>query len=287
MNEFSTFTLELRFYPLLGTVRATLEPDDPDNRAEGDLVAAFSPGLTQLTGPLAAGDYKLRIDGSMNLYELSVTLKSAPIEPDMFEPNNSFEQATQFRLRVPGTPRPLIPELFVAGPGRYPLTIHDADRDFFHIRVDPSGALPTVATIRLSESDIPLDVILYDADRTVVKHLTGVRMTSLVLPSGSVSFLEISASKPTRYTLTVQYEVDQSHLPGPLQDEVVVPVPDLGDPAFRVGDKMKHFLVDLTRDRRSLNRLVFAAANGVSFNAELLDSRGAVVAAGTRAAGRG
>jgi hypothetical protein len=282
VNEPSAFSLELKSYPLLGPVRASLEPDDPDNRAEEDIVASFSPGVTQLSGPLAAGDYKLRIDGSMNLYNLAVTLKPAPIEPDMFEPNNSFEQATQFRLRVPGAASPSIPELFRKGPGRYSLTIHNADRDFFHVQVDPSGALPMLATIRISESDVPLDVILYDSARTVVKHLTGVRTTSFTIPSGSGSFVEVSATRPTRYTLTVQYEVDQSHLPGPLQDEVVVPLPDLGDPPFRVGDKMKHFMLDLTRDRRSLNRLVFAAANDASFNAEIVDAAGAVVMTGTR-----
>jgi hypothetical protein len=211
-----------------------------------------------------------------------VNLKPAPIEPDMFEPNNSFEQASKFRLRVPGAPSPGIIELFRNGPGRYPLTIHNADRDFFHIQVDPPGALPMLATIRISESDVPLDVIVYDSARTVVKHFTGVRTTSFTIPSGAASFVEVSAAKPTRYTFTVQYEVDQSTLPGPLEHEVVIPLPDLGDPPFRVGDKMTHFMVDLTRERRSLNRLVFAAANDASFNAEIIDAAGTVVMTGTR-----
>jgi hypothetical protein len=218
----------------------------------------------------------------MNLYELSVSLKPAPIEPDMFEPNNSFEQATLFRLRVPGVPGPIIPELFLIGPGRYPLTIHNADVDFFHFQADPSGALLMLATLRLSESDVPLDVILYDSDRTVIQHLSGVRAAALTVPSGSVSFLQVSAARPTRYTLTVQYEVDQAHLPGPHQKVVVVPLPDLGDPAFRVDENMKHFVLNLTGNRRSLNRLVFAAVNEVSFNAEILNDVGDVVGTGAQ-----
>jgi hypothetical protein len=257
-------------------------PDDPDSRAEGDLVASYQPGGggTQLTGPLAAGGYKIRIDGSMNLYRLTVTLTDFPILPDMFEPNNSFEQATAVRLYTPGTPPSKLGTPFVVGAGRYPLTIHDGDRDLFHIRVDPPGALPMTATARLSDSDLPLDVVLYNADRTVAKHQPAVRRTSVELPLSASCYLEISASAPTRYILTLQYEVDQSHLPGPLQDEVVIPLPDLGDPPFVVGEQMQHFLVDLTRDRRTLNRLVFGAATGGLITAELLNSVGAVVARG-------
>ena len=283
VNELSTVTLDLRFYPLLGTVRATLSPDDSGSRAEDDLVSSFSAGLTHITGPLAAGDYKVRIDGSMNFYELSIGLKSLPIEPDVFEPNNSFEQATQFHLRQPFAKAPVSPELVVPGPGTYPLTIHNSDRDFFQIRVDPPGALPAAATVRLSQSDVPLDVVLYDANRTLLKSLPGIRTTLLILPAGSVSFLEVSASKPTRYTLTVQNEVDQSILPGPLQNEVVTPVPDLGDPAFVLGDEVKHFAVDLGQNRAALNRLVFAAVNGAAFHAELLNVEGEVIAAGSPA----
>lgn len=281
-NEFSSFTLDLQWFPLVGPVRATLVPDDPDNRAEGDLEATDSRGVSRLAGPLAAGDYKIRIDGSMNLYELVVTLKPAPIEPDMFEPNDSFEQATRFRLHVPGAPVSIYPELLANGPGRYPLTIHHGDRDFFHISVDPPGALPMLATVRLSESDVPLDVVVYDGNRTAFQNLKGIRTASLVIPSGAASFVEITATKPTRYTMIIHYEIDRSHLPGPLEDVVVIPLPDLGDPPFVLGQEKQHFLVDLTRDRGSLNRLVFAAVNNAAFHAELLDSAGNLVMTGTR-----
>ncbi len=281
VNDFSTFTLDLGFYPLLGPVRATLVPDDPDSRAEEDVVATFSRGVTHLAGPLAPGDYKLRIDGSMNLYELSVNLSPAPIGPDEFERNDSFEEATQFRLRTPGAPAPAFPAVFLHGPGRYPLTIHDGDRDFFRIQVDPSGALPSVATMRFSGTDALLDVTVYDADRTVVSRQTGVRAPTLNLLQDVVSFVEVTASRPTRYTMNVQYEIDQAHLPGPNQEVVVVPVPDLGDPAFHLGEEAQHFLVDLTQERGALNRLVFGAVNNAPFKAELLDDAGDVVSVGT------
>ena len=80
----------------------------------------------------------------------------------------------------------------------------------------------------------------------------------------------------------LQYEVDQAHLPGPHQKVVVVPLPDLGDPAFHLDENMKHFVLDLTGNRRSLNRLVFAAVNEVSFNAEILNDAGDVVVTGAQ-----
>ena len=41
---------------------------------------------------------------------------------------------------------------------------------------------------------------------------------------------------------------------------------------------MKHFMLDLTRDRRSLDRLVFAS-NGATFNVELLSTPQALLLA--------
>ena len=46
---------------------------------------------------------------------------------------------------------------------------------------------------------------------------------------------------------------------------------------------MKHFMLDLTHDRRSTNRLVFGAANGASLDAELLDAAGSVTCVQKRA----
>jgi pimeloyl-ACP methyl ester carboxylesterase len=118
VDEFSTVTLDLSFFPLLGTVRATIVPDDSDSRVEADMASSFSPGTTRLTGPVSAGGYKVRIDGSMNAYKLTVKLSPAVLEADDFETDNSFDQATHFHLRTPGSPAPRFPELFTNGPGR-------------------------------------------------------------------------------------------------------------------------------------------------------------------------
>jgi hypothetical protein len=279
LNEFSNLSLALSFYPLLGTVRATVVPDDPNNMAEGDLVATFSAGQTRINGLLAPGDYKLRIDGSLNLYQLSVSLKAAPIELDMFEPNDSFDKATRFHLRVPGAGVPPLPAFFLHGAGRYRLTIHNADHDFFDMRVDPLHALPMRAKVRLFETDAALDVKLYDADRVLLKHLVGVRSDVLELTPGMRTLIEISAAKPTRYTMLVQYEVDPASLPGPLQEVVVVPLPDLGDPPFRLKDHIAHFVVNVASNQRA-RQLVFGPSNGAALGVDLLDATGALVAQG-------
>jgi hypothetical protein len=283
VDEFSTVTLDLSFFPLLGTVRATIMPDDPDSRLEADLAGSFSSGATRLTGPVSAGAYKVRIDGSMNAYKLTVTLSPAVLEADEFETNNSFDQATPFRLRTPGSPAPRFPEVFTKGPGRYELTLPKGDTDFFRFQVDAAGALPCIATVRFSDTDAPLDVMLYDASHTAIPHGPINRDGSVTLSQGELSFVQVSSGKPTRYTMTVRYEIDQSHLPGPLQHETTVPLPDLGDPPFRVDPGMRHVFVDLTQQSRATSRLVFGALNGNRLTAELLDISGAVVAAGAQA----
>ncbi len=281
--EFSTVTLDLSFFPLLGTVRATIVPDDPDSRVETDLAANFSAGKTRLTGPVSAGGYKIRIDGSMNAYKLTVKLSPAVLDADELEVNNSFDQATHFHLRTPGSPPPAFPELFTRGPGRYELTLPQGDIDFFAFQVDAPGALPAIATAVFSETDAPLDVVLYDAAHQVLPHAPINRNGSLTLPQGVVSFVQVSSPKPTRYTMTVRYEIDKSHLPGPLQNETTVPLPDLGDPPFRVDPGMRHVFVGLTQQSRTTNRLVFGALNGAQLTAELLDTSLNVVATGTQA----
>ena len=283
VDEFSTVTLDLSFFPLLGTVRATIVPDDPDSRFEADLAGSFSTGTARFTGPASAGGYKVRIDGSMNAYKLTVKLSPAVLAADELEPNNSFDQATNFRLRTPGSPTPKLAEFFTKGPGRYELTLPKGDIDFFRFQVDASGALPCIAAVRFSDTDAPLDVVLYDAAHQVLPHAPIHRDGSLMLPQGAVSFVQVSSAKPTRYTMTVRYEIDQSHLPGPSQQETTVPLPDLGDPAFRVDPGMRHVFVDLAKQNRATNRLVFGALNGSRLTAELLDTAGMVVATGTQA----
>jgi len=99
-DAFSRLDLQLRSYPLLGATSVSLEPDDEFGRAVSELVRTGDPaaGLVRLTGLIAPGAYKVFVRGPINLYELELRLTDADLPADMFEPNESFDTATRFRL---------------------------------------------------------------------------------------------------------------------------------------------------------------------------------------------
>jgi subtilisin family serine protease len=281
VTDYSAFTLDMQWYRLLGNVRVELEPDDADSRAGTDVIDNSAPGSARLAGTLAPGSYKLHVHGSMNLYELAVKLAPAPLAPDEFERNDSFEQATRFHLFAPDAPPTLFPEFAVFGPGQYELNIIGSDQDFFRVQVGPAGALPADARVRFFHTDAPLNISLYDADRTLLQQLGGVRSASFVLTPGATSYLKVTSPRTTRYTMAIHYQVDPSHLPSWVHDQYVVPLLDLGDPQpLETGGLRPNYLVDLTRDRQALNRLVLSAANEAALHAELLNDAGVVVATG-------
>jgi len=273
-HTFSRFDLQLRSYPLLGTVSVTLEPDDVDSRALAEMVEDRSPDFTHLVGLIAPGSYKVHVRGSLNLYELAVSLKEAPLPADEFEPNESFETSTRIRLVELGAPESIGVNLHPGG--IYDLTLHTPnDKDFF--RIDPVATNPlSVPMVRISLTDLPLDITLFDAARNVITKQVGVSSTKLTLPRAEISFIEISGTHATRYRLTLRLEVDPAHLPGPNQEQVVIPLPDLGDPAFRIDQVTNHVLFQLDASRPT-GVLTLAAVEGQSMKVELLDNTGTVV----------
>jgi len=76
--------------------------------------------------------------------------------------------------------------------------------------------------------------------------------------------------------MTLRLEVDPSHLPGPLQEEPSIPVPDPGDPPFRVDDGMSHVVFEIN-ELQQLSVLRFAETEGQALKVELLDAAGTVV----------
>jgi hypothetical protein len=271
-RAFSRLDLQLRSYPLLGAVSVTLEPDDDSSRALAEMVESRFPGFTHLVGLIAPGSYKVHVRGPLNLYELAVSLTDVPLTADQFEPNESFETSTRFRLLEPGDTLG-IPISRDQSAGTYDLTLHTPnDKDFF--RIDPHATNPlSVPVARVSLSDLPLDITLFDAARNVITKQVGVRSTKLTLPRTETSFIEISGARATRYRLTLRLEV---HLLGPVQDQEVIPLPDLGDPPFRIDHEINHVLFQVDASR-SVGVLVLAAVEGQPMKVELLDNTGAVV----------
>ncbi|MGH8549723.1 MAG: S8 family peptidase [Methylococcales bacterium] len=275
VHAFSRFDLQLRSYPLLGAVSVTLEPDDDSSRALAEMVKSGSPGFTRLVGLIAPGSYKVFVRGPLNLYELEVSLADAPLTPDQFEPNESFETSTRFRLREPGDNSVIVVSLAESG-GTYDLTLHTPnDKDFFQINSVATKPL-SVPMVRVSFSDLPLDITLFDAAHNVITKQVGVRSARLRLPRAEMSFIEISGARATRYRLTLRLEVDSALLPEPLQEQEVIPLPDLGDPPFRIDLEINHVLFQIDSSR-SAGVLALAAVEGQPMKVELLDNTGTVL----------
>lgn len=271
-HAFSRFELLARSYALLGLVFVTLEPDDDSSRTPAEIVENQSPGFTRLVGVIPPGSYKVHVRGPLNLYELTVSLTDVPLPADEFEPNESFETSTRFRLLEHGDTSS--PGVHIHPAGIYDLTLHTPnDKDFFRIEPIPTNPL-SVPMLRVGLTDLPLDITLFDAGRNVITRQIGVRSTKLTLPRAEISFIEISGARTTRYRLTLRLEVDPAHLPGP-EDQEVIPLPDLGDPPFRIDQEMNHVLFQV--DSRSAGLLALAAVEGQRLKVELLDNTGTVV----------
>jgi len=278
--EFSWLDLRCTWYSGLGPLLVTLEPDDPESRAVGELTATSSRGVTRQQGLLAPGRYKVHVvGGSPNLYELTVGLTPSPLMVDELERNDSPETATRFHLREPGRP-PEHLRLAARGPGRFELTLHGDDRDVFRIGADALGPLSQVS-LRISGTDAPVDVLAHDPDGVAVldpKH--GVRSCHLVLPAATTSYVVVWGAAATRYVLDVRVDIDTDRLPGLWQEERVFGLPDLGDPPFRIDREVRHVLVDLDVARLEAGPMVLAELGGRPLLVELLDTDGGVVRTG-------
>jgi hypothetical protein len=275
--DFADLDLRCSSYPLLGPVLVTLEPDDADARSDEVLDDPLFTGGTRLVGPIAPGSYKIHVRGSTNLYELTVDLGPMTLLPDEFEANDTIDTAARIRLRDPRAPAEPIFVLGVPG-GTWDLTMHDpADADWF--RVDAATENPLARpVVRLSRSDVPMDIDVFDSDRQRVDGLAGQRQGLLVLDRAGVTFVSVSSGgRPTRYRLSIRLEVDESLLPGPQQEQALVPVPDAGDPAFGLLDEVSHAFLELDDERRALGRLVLGTVEGRPLRAELLDRAGTVL----------
>ena len=213
-----------------------------------------------------------------------VELTPAPLAPDRFEVNDSFETATRFMLRETAGFAGIELEK-LNGAGIYDLTLHKPDdRDFFSIRADVANPL-AAPVVRIVLSDLPLDVTVFDAGRSVVQRQLGVRQVKLTLPRDQARFIQVASARPTRYRLRLSVEVDPAHLPGAATEQVVVPLPDLGDPPFRVDHEIQHVLVQIGAQESQTRRIALAAVEGQALNVQLLALSGTVLRQGTRRQG--
>jgi hypothetical protein len=294
--HFSRVRVSAEWYQPLGNFGIDFFADDPDSRAPGEIDkrTSITNGTVFLNGLLAPGTYRLRVTGSgATAYRLTVKLTLAPLRGDRFEQNDSFARAARFVFRWPTGP--ISPYLIPTyGPGYYDATLHQgldfsggtivANPDFFHFDV-PVSSVFAIPTIRIADTDAPIDVALYDADEALLQSWPGVRRV-VIEPTQGSRYLRISGASPTRYSLDVDLRVDRDAVPQNWEEIGLSPLPDWwGDPLLRVRDRVRHFVVTVGDDVVSRAPVVFQMP-GEAFGVEVLDLAGRVVGHGERV-GRG
>lgn len=212
VTRFSQLVVSLRWYNRITKVTFGLE-----NAATGksvDMAVSQSQGLANLTADVGSGTYRLTVQGTgTSAYLLNGRIVPGVLRPDRFEPNDSFETATPLRVLPRGKWE--IGGMLAGpwGPGTFELNLHTdgigpatRDVDYFVIHVPAALAVLQEAEIRISDSDEPMEIVLFDASRTVLntRHLTRQSPSvTVTLPLGKTVYLKISATTHTRYRLWV------------------------------------------------------------------------------------
>lgn len=273
-DVFAEVAISIEWYERLGALHLKLQADDLESRGPTELNEWLGTGTISLRGSLAAGMYRLGVTGSgPTAYQLRVHLTPKPLEPDEFEPNDSFDSATELTfLEVwrPFKPRPFPtkddpspppePKPTIWGPGGFNLTLHEnrnraISPDYFRFKA-PRKNETKIPRIAISQTDSPIDVTLFDSARRVIRQWLQVRNLTLSLPEGKQCFLEVTGVAPTRYSLWVGMSID-IRLPE-VKQEGVPKIPKWWhDPVLEVRDPVNYYFVESGVDPADGDRLVF------------------------------
>jgi hypothetical protein len=296
VTEVSTVTVTVEWYPRLGPLTVTLETDDPVRGIEeltrtGDVHS----GKQTLSGILSPAHYRVRIGGSAaTAYRLLVDVNAANLPSDAFEINDSFETAAHLIFE----PRPfLTPHRTEWGPGSFDATLHrncpssgvlgTINDDYFELEVPDASTVFHIPEVSIEDTDIPLDVTLYDAGRTVIPpKWTGVRTVSIHPPGRSTCYLQVTAAGVSRYRIVTRITYDKNAVPGPQQRPFEV-IPDwwLGPDAVLIREPEHHAIVQVHTRPGDGDALVFEhSGHGVAI--ELLGRTGEVIRRGEGVDGR-
>jgi hypothetical protein len=279
VGEFSSLSVNVDFLPGLSYLTVELVSDDPESRAPSETNYFYQGGRTNITvAVIAPGGYRLAVKGNRpNLYELRVQLSSSPLLPDQFENNNTREHPAAFTFQKGATPGLRFDQRF--RPGTYDANLHVAgDPDFYSIE-DIKEFIFAESVFRIEGTDAPVDAVLFGADGKQIDQVQGVRKLRFVLP-GSNCLVRVTGAQQTRYLLTVHTELKKGiTLPGPLQEEVVVPVPHYTpDPPFVMQEWEKFLQIQVTDELKQVGSLRLTGAMGLTM--ELLADNGTTLVAG-------
>lgn len=228
---FSTVVVDLQWYEGLAAIDLRLENTDPDAAAP-EVTLREVPGRSTLTAAVGSGTYRIELRGDgPTAYLLRGRRTAGRLAPDRFEGNNSFDSATL--LQVQANPRPWLDAgLFGAhGPGTFVLNLHTAatapattDRDFFRVDVPADLGALRIPQIVIGSDEL-VDVALFDQTRTLIAEWRGARSHTVALPKGRTSYVRVSGTVHTRYSLWVGLGLNLGALRKQWQEELRV-IPD-------------------------------------------------------------
>jgi hypothetical protein len=260
VDRFSTVMISVDWYQRLGNLYVAVEAEDPAAVGPDQMTSSGGPnsGQTLLSGLLPPGRYRIRIGGSgVTAYRLFVSRTPSPLPADIFEANDSFEQAARLLFE---SGRWTVFGVRSFPPGSYDATLHQErgltplgqpvqlmNDDYYRLEV-PGGVNISRPTVSVYDADSPLDVVLYDNAQAVIQEWTGVRHMKAYPPRPSTCFLKVSGTLPTRYRIHARMTVDPALVPD-LEVEVDYLPKWWGDPPpFRLQDAVTHFVLPLEDD---------------------------------------
>lgn len=290
VDRFSTVTVTVDWYERLGKLFVAVESADPKARGADEMTrgGATDMGRATLSGLLPPGGYRLRIGGSgVTGYRLRVTRASTTLSHDQFEVNDSFETAAPMLFQA----SKWSPSLRRSwGPGTYDATLHPqwffspyigggatpgTNDDWFRLDV-PDAMVFSKPTVSVFDADRPVDVVLYDASRTVLGSWLGVRDLTEHPPPGSQCYLRVSSKQVTRYRISTRMTADARNIPGPLQEELeLIPKWWGAPPPVELVNPISHYLHEVG-DRGDGPGLLFDAVAD-DLRIELLDAEDSVI----------
>lgn len=301
-TEYSDLRVAVVWYHKIA--KLYVEVLDADGREIEGLTTSYpSDGVFFAAGNVPQGDYIVKVksyDG-VTAYSLSAGPWLTPLQPDRFEPNNSFDSATELRFQ-----KPPLDVGYGHGPGTFDLTLHrykslavtfpyanrwkiDADYFRFWAPANDGKRIPFI----FMNSDKPVTVTLFDEHRNFIRQWDPNTYHDVRPPEQATSFLKVSGDEQTRYSLTLAMMADPRFRPADFPEYEVMPEWWLNPAAIRFVNPEVRYAVELTAQPAELGVVAgeaIAVANAefedLPVTAELLDLSGNVVAKGEHMAGR-